>query len=680
MSIDYEKFIRSDYNTTINAVSSSEDSLLFKKINRYQNILEPVQIQDWKYSDPAYTRPRYEGGKSTSEKYTFYTVGDTSYGKSAAIDIITTKFAWANPTTDKNLNFYDKTSISIKYLIDITGSLTELSRKNNNWYEVQNLFKKGDFTNISLLDKTTPTNQSGLDGSKLIYESGYSYSPIVYRELNETLKFLYDTPKETTNVKLGVKSISTSSFVFETVGNTDTNFTDTTSAQTFFKIDGIDQPTTPFSFNRAVISEWPYTAKEPLTTTGPYRAASGRVFTNTELFKSFTADSYTALGGGKYFYTMDWFIPNQSGSSFGGYVTPDSAGAMKVNLTGGEWYSYFQAPRNSDYVVNVNIPIKITYNKNPDPGPSVVKLVAVVEKQEVGSIDWVYVASSKLEATNIPQTNPMDNIGIDSQNSSIYMDGDVLLTGNRNIQVSCIINGVKIGSLAENDKVRLRFYFVEVMNFFRRSENIVFEIGEGNTSKSYFEIYDEINSQITLDFDQDIIGTTSTYAMFEKYNDNTIEFDTTSSLLYAKSVFSPAVSTQTTLISDYYSGVESQFIFEPGDVVRFGTFFSVKPELYYIESVSPPIIQIINNEEVVTTPLRITLNVKINATKVNSRSFAFLKRRKDETSIILEYKRIEGVSSNSLIIPYNLDKKIESQSSNIISPIKDSILLKVLNG
>ena len=37
MSIDYEKFIRSDYNTTINNVSSSVDSVLFRKINNYGN-------------------------------------------------------------------------------------------------------------------------------------------------------------------------------------------------------------------------------------------------------------------------------------------------------------------------------------------------------------------------------------------------------------------------------------------------------------------------------------------------------------------------------------------------------------------------------------------------------------------------------------------------------------------
>jgi len=680
MSIDYEKFIRSDYNTTINNVSSSVDSILFKKVNPYQKILEPVQIQDWKYDDIAYLGPRYIGAKTTSQKYTFYTDGDISYGKSAAIDINTTKFGWANPTTERSLNFFDKTTITVKYLIDASGSLTELSRKNKNWFEVQNIYKKGDLVNISLLDRNNPSSQIGLDGNKVIYESGYGYSPIVFRELNETLKFIYNTPKETTDNKLGVKSVSTSSFVFQTVGNTDTNFTDTSDIWTYFKIDGVDKPGIPFSFNRAPITQWPYTNNASLTTTGPYRTRSGVNFYNSQLNLSFSADNPGNLGGGKFFYTMDWFIPNQSGSSYGGYATPDSVGAMKVNLSGGEWYSYFQAPRNSNYAVNLNIPIKISYASNPDPGPSVLKVVGILEKQPVGTSTWNFVAVSKIEATNIPNSNPLNQIGVDEANSSIYMDWSPESSGNPNIQFNCVFKNEKIGSLDKDDKLRLKFYVVEVMNWFRRSESVYFEIGAGDQSKSFFEVYDEINSQITLDFDQDIIGTTATYAMFTALSDDTIEFDVTSSLLYNNSTFSPPTSSQTLTIGDYYSSVESQFVFEPGDVVRFGTYFSIKPELYFIESVTPPVIQTIGNVDTVISNLRIKLDRRVNPAKVNSRSFAILKRVKDETSLIIEYKKADGISSNSLVIPFNLDKEIEKNTSNIINPIKDTILLKVLSG
>lgn len=680
MAIDYEKFIRSPYNTTINSVSSSVESLLFTKINERQRITESVQIQDWKYQDPAYLRPRYEGAKSTSRRYTFYTIGDSSYGKKAAIDLITTKFAWANPTTDINLNFFDKTSISIKYLIDQSGSLTELSRKNVNWYEVQNLFKSGDSASISLLDKNNPSNQAGLDGSKTIFESGYSYSPIVFRESNETLRFIYNTPKETTDTRLGIKVVSTASYVFQTVGNTDTNLTDTTDTWTYFKIDGVDKPGTPFSFNRYPIVQWPYTNNSPLTTTGPYRTRTNGIIYNTQLDETFSADNSSLPGGGKNYYTLDWFTPNQSGSAYGGYVTSDNVGTIKVNLAGGLYYTYYEVPRTSDYVVNLNVPIKLSYTKNPDPGPSVVRVVAIIERQAATTSNWEYVVESRLEPTNIPATYTNEDIGIDSANSSIYMDGEIIQSGNVNIQANCIIRSFRIRNLAQGGRIRVRFYFVEVMNFFRRSESIYFEIGAGDTTKSFFEIYDEITSQVSLDYDQDIIGTTSTYAMFSSFNDNTIEFDITSSLLYNNSTFSAPSSSQLLTVSDYYSSVESPFVIEPGDIVRFGTYFSIKPELYTVTSVSLPVIQSINNVDVVVSPLKVTFDKNINPSKVNSRSFAFLKKTKDETSIIFEYKKPNGISSNSLIIPYNLDTEIEKNTSNIINPIKDTILLKVLGG
>lgn len=680
MSIDLEKFIRSDYNTLINVVNDSPNSILFKKINKSQNITEEVQIQDYKYSDPAYTGPRYDGAKSTSKLYNFYTDGDKSYGKNSSVDIVTTKFAWGNPTTENSLNFFDTTTLSIKYLIDTTGSLTELSSKNNNWYEVQNIFKKGDFLNISLLDKNNPTNQAGLDGNKIIYESGYNYSPIIYREANETLKFLYNTPKETADVKLGVRVVNTTNFTFETVGNTDTNLTDTTDPWTYFKIDGVDQPGSPFSFNRVSTNTWPYTNTSPLTTTGPYVTRTGQVFYNTQLFLSFSADNPSNFGGGKYFYTLDRFTPSKSGSADGGFVTPDSIGAMKVNLSGGQWYTYYEVPRTSDYIVNVNIPIKLSFKRNPDPGPSVVRVVAIIEKQATGTSNWEYVMESNLEYTNIPQTYTNEDIGIDSKNSSIYMDGEIIQTGNTFIQANCVIKSQRIRNLQQGDKIRLKFYFVEVMNFFRRNESVYFEISSGDSSKSFFEVYDEISSQLSLDFDQDIIGTTTSYAMFSSYNDNTIEFDATSSLLYGNSVFFAPTASESFKIPDYYSSVEAQFIFEPGDAIRFGTYFSVNPEIYYIDYVTLPIIQTINNVETVVSPLRIVLDRKINSSKVNSRSFAFFKRKKDETTVLIKYKKPKGISSNYLVIPYNLDKNIEKNTSNIISGIKEAISTKLLNG
>lgn len=668
MSIDYEKFIRSDYNTTINAVSSSVDSLIFKKINPYQGILEPVQIQDGKYQDPAYTRPRYEGTKSTSAKYIFYTPGDTSYGKTAAIDFNTTKFAWANPTDQRSLDFFDKTILNIKYLIDVTGSLTELSSKNYNWFEVQNTFKKGDSASISLLNKTVPSNQTGLDGPKIVHESGYRYSPIVFRELNEPLTFLYDTPKETSTARLGVKCVSTPSYLFQTVGNVDVDFTDTAHPWAYFKIDGIDQPGTPFSYNRLPITQWPYNNQQPLTTRGPYKRFDGSLFTNTELGLSFSADT----NGGNYFYTLDWFTPDKSGSADGGYVTNDSIDTMRVVTSGGQRYAYFEAPRTSEYSVNLNVPIKITYGSNPDPGPSVLKIVAIVEKQTFGTSNWNYVGASTIRATNTPNTSPYGGIGIDEANSSLFLDHTPIGT-NRFVEINCIINNLKV-PLSKDDKIRIKLYSVEVMNFYWRMESVYFEIGGGDSSRGYFEVYDQIASNLTLDFDQVIKGTDTNYSMFYRINDDTIEFDYTASILYNNSTFFAPTGSDTDPIGYYYSNVDSKFVFEPGDMIRFGSYYSINPQFYYIDQVTTPDIDYSTIPETVRVPLRIKLDRLVNESKVNSRAFAFFKKRKDETCVIVNYKKQEGISSNFLLIPYNLYGPIERDTSNIIRPLRDIIL------
>lgn len=668
MSIDYEKFIRSDYNTTINAVSSSVDSLIFQKINPYQGILEPVQIQDGKYQDPAYTRPRYVGAKSISEKYNFYTPGDTSYGKTAAIDFNTVKFGWANPTDSRSLNFFDKTIVNLKYLIDATGSLTELSSKNYNWFEIQNTYKKGDTASISLLNKTVPSNQTGLDGPKIIHESGYRYSPLVFRELNEPLTFLYDTPKETATAKLGIKCVSTASYLFETVGNVDVDFTDTTHPWAYFKIDGIDQPGIPFSYNKLNISQWPYLSQQPLNTTGPYKRSDGSIFYNTELGLTFSADTI----GGKNFYTLDWFTPNMSGSSYGGYVTNDSIGSLNVVTTGGQRYSYFQAPRTSDYIVNVDVPIKIKYASNPDPGPTVLKVVAVLEKQSVGSSSWVYAGASTIRSTNIPTTSPYGGIGVDETNSSLFLDHSPTGT-NPFLEISCIIVNKKI-SLTKDDKLRLKVYCVEVMNFFRRTESIYFEILGGDSAKGYLEVYDDIASGLTLDFDQVVKGTDASYQMFYRVSDDTLEFDYTGSILYNNSTFFAPTGSDTNPTGFYYSGVESKFVFEPGDMIRFGSYYTINPEAYYVAQVINPDIDYSTTPETVRTPLRVVLDRFVNESKVNSRSFAFFKKSKDETCVILNYKKQEGISSNFLLIPYNLYNPIQENTSNIIRPLRDIIL------
>jgi len=663
MGIDYEKFIRSDYNTLINTVSSSRDSNLFKKINpNNSNILEVVQLNDGKYSDPVYLRSRYEGAKSTSAKYTFYTPGDTSYGKNASVDINTTKFTWSNNINVINQNFYDKCSISIKYLIDATGSVTELSSKNTNLFEIQNMYKKGDTANVSLMDKYNPTNQSNLDGDKYIYEGGFSFSPIIFREANEDLNFLYLEPKEVTTSRLGIKTVSVPQYVFRTIANADTTFyTVADDIKTIFTIDGVNTPDR-FSKSEIPSRSWPY-LKIPLNTTGPYTTWGGGVF----------YDSSPTVDAVSNYYTLDWFVPDVSGSV--GYVTNDSLGNMKSVKTGGEWYEYFQATRFSKYVVSVDIPVKISYGSNPDGGPSTFKVLGVIEKQLSGQTSWEYVTntSMRLDALPQPSGNIGSAIGVDTSNSSIFIDDNLFNSGY--IQVSCQLNNYKI-DLNTGDKIRLKVYFVEMKAFFRKTENIIFEISAGSTTRGYFEVWDEANSGIVPILGTTIPGTTK---IFSVSSDNqTIDFDSTSSLLYSSSIFvAPSIQNPSS-ISNYYSPVESPFYIEVGDLIRFSSYYTINAEIFTVSEVTEPRISYAGSTPTVLSTLKVKLDKLVNSSKVNTRTFAILKRKKDETSVIINFKKTEGQTSNALIIPYNIDDDIRRDVSNIIAPLKNTILSNVL--
>jgi hypothetical protein len=152
-------------------------------------------------------RSRYEGTKLTSLKYNTYSsqssawAGDTSFGKTAAIDNYSNQIGIFTQIKDNDfLVSPQKNNVAIKYLVDINGNLTELNDRNKYWVDVQNMFKTGTKGIVSLFDSQKFANQKVVNGSKLIYNSGYDYSPIVYNSTNDRLYFKY-TPDTSFSVK-----------------------------------------------------------------------------------------------------------------------------------------------------------------------------------------------------------------------------------------------------------------------------------------------------------------------------------------------------------------------------------------------------------------------------------------------------------------------------------------------
>lgn len=227
-----KRFFELDYNfnqnvaTNFGLVTQSISNSIDNNFDTYNDPYAPyADIQDYNYYTRAFTDNRYFGSKTKSLVYNTYTPpvsggyeGDSSYGLAAAIDRNSVKLGWVKNFQSSSLNFYDKTSITLKYLVDENQNLLELNQRNENLFEVQNTFKSGENVIVSLSDILKPSFQKTLDGTKKIFRGGFSYDPILYRENGEPLIFLY-TLINSKLTFLGYKGLDENWFGYTNAGN-----------------------------------------------------------------------------------------------------------------------------------------------------------------------------------------------------------------------------------------------------------------------------------------------------------------------------------------------------------------------------------------------------------------------------------------------------------------------------
>lgn len=186
---DVYVFNHTDYNVMLNNVSQSLISRNRQDIEYIfgttQSILSPAQLQDSYETLRTHQLSRYEGVKIYSQQYNIYTPatesygGDVSYGKTAVIDKNAIKLGLFTEVTN-NRFLPNRNNAVLKYLVNIQGDLTELNLRNTHWQEIQNTFIAGDTGSISQFNNQLYSNQKITDGEKLIFDSGYTYNPILY--------------------------------------------------------------------------------------------------------------------------------------------------------------------------------------------------------------------------------------------------------------------------------------------------------------------------------------------------------------------------------------------------------------------------------------------------------------------------------------------------------------------
>jgi hypothetical protein len=207
-----KRFFDLDYTTNqtqpvnFNLITQSISNSQVDNYATYTNAVSPyAYLQDYNYYTNAFTIPRYYGSKNSSATYTTYTAGDTSYGKTAAVDKIKYQYAYLVDIYSSSFQFPKRANAQIKYIINDNQDVLDLTKTNTNIFTTQNIFKSGESTNVSLfkyqqsdpyIQKFVGTNNSNFS----IYESGYRYSPILYN-INNGIPLTYNliTAKQITS-------------------------------------------------------------------------------------------------------------------------------------------------------------------------------------------------------------------------------------------------------------------------------------------------------------------------------------------------------------------------------------------------------------------------------------------------------------------------------------------------
>lgn len=650
-SIDQNAFNASDFNVQYGAVVNNVTSSIYLKVDKYNSkITSPAEVQDGYYSYKRHVYPRYLGSKSTSAVYNVYTPGDQSYGKNAAIDQNVLKFGWVSTVNPVNINFYNKTTLNLKYLVDPSGSLTELNSQNNNLFEVQNTFKSGDPATISLFDKINPTNQSSLNGVQQIFLGGFSYTPILYRELDETLYFQYLNPTTTQSLNVGLSTYSTNSVKYEYLGNSaavsiDQQATNTSATSGYYyTFNGSQVFTTGIPISTAVFpsSAWLYSGISASFGHAEYYTASDGV----SIIDSGTAPNSTA---GSYVnaYGIDGIEYPFNGDP-GSYFT--EANSAAYSQYGNFWY--YQIQRTSTYFISSSMQFSFRVHSVP-AGPELFKIIGVVEKSSniADPTSWKYVASTTMSPVATP--NNGGTVGYNIQDSSFFYDDSAGVGMNSDWTFNLNIPGTSV-SLSAGDNVRLKFYMLSLYNYFGHANYLKFEFHAGST----FQIYDS-NTNISKLVMTGSIGQSPEVFTYDTGSNRGIMFSNSASFqMYTQSVFLPQ-----NLYTSSYSPVTNIFQVQPGDLFRFGQFSSPNSNYYQVD-------QVYNTPNVVVT---FKVTGSIPSSSLSAQSFAILRKVPDETSVILNYNKVPGITSKALLIPSNLELDVLANVANIINPLKVSL-------
>ena len=664
-SIDINQFNHSEFNVTLNNVAENRTSVSRVKIeDKYNSSLQiigtltsSVELQDSNESLLGHKRSRYDGTRLSSLKYNTYTTssttyaGDTSFGKSAVIDRNNVKFGTVRSINPKNLNFHNKSNVRLKYLVTKDSDLNELNLENKKWFEVQNTFKAGENLIISLSDPSKDKNS--FSGEKVVWESGYSYNPILYRELNETLYFEFTSSIGSYQANLGVKAATPASYRYEyitqnadaippsIVPDSDPN------VYTWYK-NGNIQSGVAMASTVVVASNWIHESVSGLSIAPIAMNMTWSGGIRNYDFAGRITDEYRKVYG----FDLLTFSSTGSADLYNNELSPNTFAPIN-NV-----YMY-KVPRTSNYVISGSMRFGLL-GHDADEGPSVFRIVGIVESSTTpeDNSSWTYVAHTRLTPVGNPFTSNGEAIAYNRNESAIWFDFDMASLVKFDLKLSTI------ASLTEGTYVRFRLYWIDMSTFHIQqvgafaANYLVFTID----SNSIFEIYDNVTT-LTKYITTGSIGQSSSLFTLATTNvsNDTLVFDSAS---FNQFLFKSTFISSSIYGDDYTTPVDLTSV-QSQDLVRIGAFDNPGSKYYTVTTSS-----------IISGNYKVVLSSGIDTTLYNNaQNFAILRKKPDETSIYIDNSKDPGVLSDKMyIIPTDLSGSIKDDIGNILKKLDPNII------
>ena len=584
-NINTNTFLHSDWNVLLNNVSKSIVSNYRQKIEYIWgttgSILSPVELQDSYLSLRSYNVSRYEGSKVTSLLYNTYTsasntyAGDDSFGKTAAIDRNSYKFAWVKTIESRSLDFYDKTKIQLKYLIDGNSSVTELNAANKNLFEVQNTFKSGKPTTVSVTDIYKPSNQKKLDGTKTIFKGGFSYSPILFRENYETVTVRFDEPYSSSLEPFEINARNDNWWLYNNNRGIFgiANPKESPNGLGYPDDIGIGQVFENGKENtEETIIETAYPAFDY-----PY-IGNNNANEGVSLVPFFNNSTQSIIGKRVYIIKMNFDNILKNSETTENYISSNNGNYI------------YKVPRNSEYNISANIPFRITFQYSNVPGNDIreFKIVAILQKTTTPSNEDSWWLSNNLLGTSILIPDVITNVytSFNGKASSIQINNKNTLGIFAKFAGFASLN-LNNTSLGESEYIRIKFLLLDISGIFSDAPWDKVNLGINMVSytpgisspppnaRAQWSIKDVLNTKETFFYDKEY---RRQYPLFTTGSSNQLIFDgQITEWFTTSSMFVPSFST-----SDLYSEVTEPISIEQGDLIRLSEFNKPKDAYYEV--------------------------------------------------------------------------------------------------